>query len=88
LLSSRYYLNDNKDYVTAIFGLGSIPDDQSLVNQFNNFSQFTTRSAGIGIQKTIHYKTTLNLLVNYVNLQVQSKPVNQFDFYITLYRNF
>ncbi len=50
-LTARQYLNNKNDYLSAIAGLGSIPDDQSLNYNFNNFSGFVSKSVGIGFQK-------------------------------------
>ncbi|MEO7531410.1 MAG: YaiO family outer membrane beta-barrel protein, partial [Sediminibacterium sp.] len=88
-LTARQYLNDKNDYLSLIAGLGNIPDDQSLNYQLNNFSGITSKSLGIGFQKTLRYRTTLQVFFNYNNLQVtQAKKIDQYDVYITLLRNF
>ena len=88
-LTARQYLNDKNDYLSAIAGLGSIPDDQSLNYNFNNFSGFVSKSVGIGFQKNFRYKTTFQAFFNYTNLQVAPiKTLNQYDVYLTLFRNF
>jgi YaiO family outer membrane protein len=89
LLSARQYLNDKNDYLSAIAGLGGIPDDQSLNYNINRYAGFVSKTAGIGFQKNFRYRTTLNASFNYTNLQVApKKTLNQYDFYITLLRNF
>jgi hypothetical protein len=88
-LSARQYLNDKNDYLSAIAGLGGIPDDQSLNYNINRYAGFVSKTAGIGFQKNFRYRTTLNASFNYTNLQVApKKTLNQYDFYITLLRNF
>ncbi|MEO8171586.1 MAG: tetratricopeptide repeat protein [Sediminibacterium sp.] len=85
----RQYLNDKNDYLSLIGGLGNIPDDQSLYLNFNNFSGFTSRSIGAGFQKNFKYSTTLQIFFNYNNLQVTpTRRIDQYDFYLTLLRNF
>ncbi len=89
LLSARQYLNDKGDYISALAGLGGIPDDQSLNYNLSHSSGFVSKTIGAGFQKSFRYRTTLNASFNYTNLQVSSSvKLNQYDFYITLLRNF
>ncbi|MES2328257.1 MAG: tetratricopeptide repeat protein [Bacteroidota bacterium] len=88
-LTSRQYLNDKNDYISLIGSLGNIPDDQGRNYDLNNFSGFTSKSVGLGFQKSFRYKTTLQAFFNYTNFQVSTtKKIGQYDFYITLLRNF
>jgi YaiO family outer membrane protein len=89
LLTARQYLNDNKDYFTVFLGLSTVPDDQSQGYNFNTFSQFISRSVGLGFRKTFHYNTILNIVLNHIDQQITpQQTIHQFDAYITLLRNF
>jgi len=88
-LSHRFYLNDKLDYITIIGALGTSPDDRSRNFGTERVSGFLMKSIGLGYQKNINYKWTINLVGSYANQQIPNdKSYNQYDFYLTLLRNF
>lgn len=88
-LNHRFYLNDKLDYIAIIGALGTSPDDRSRNFGTERVSGFLMKSAGLGYQKNINYKWTINLVASYANQRIpQNQSYNQYDFYLTLLRNF
>ncbi|PTN05957.1 YaiO family outer membrane beta-barrel protein [Mangrovibacterium marinum] len=88
-LNHRFYLNDKLDYIAIIGALGTSPDDRSRQFGTERVSGFLMKSAGLGYQKNINYRWTINLVASYANQRIpDNKSYNQYDFYLTLLRNF
>ncbi|MBV9987645.1 MAG: YaiO family outer membrane beta-barrel protein [Chitinophagaceae bacterium] len=89
VFSMRHYLNDKKDYVSFVAGSGRTPDDPALVSSLNNYRGYQSNTVGIGFQKVFRFRTFLQVSVNYTNLSIPAKrSLNQYDFYLSLLRNF
>ncbi len=88
-LTARQYLNDKNDYVSMIAGSGRIPNDPGLVYNLNNFRGYRSNTIGAGFQKTFGYSTVLQGSFNYTQLSIPAKQsINQYDIYLSLFRNF
>jgi YaiO family outer membrane protein len=89
VLTSRYYLNNRKDFFTALMGYGTAPDDFSLAYQLTQLLTYNTVSVGAGYTKTLHYRTTIGLFGTWYNEKIGIGDYrNQYDVYATLLRKF
>ena len=89
VLTSRYYLNNRKDFFTALMGYGTAPDDFSLAYQLTQLLTYNTVSVGAGYTKTVHYRTTIGLFGTWYNEKIGIGDYrNQYDVYATLLRKF
>jgi YaiO family outer membrane protein len=88
-LNHRFYLNDKLDYIAIIGALGTSPDDRSRNFGTEQVSGFLLKSAGLAFQKNLNYKWTFNLVASYANQRIpNNQSYNQYDFFVTLLRNF
>lgn len=88
-LTTRYYLNEHKDFLMVSGAVGTSPDDRSRLIQFPQLVGLLSRSVGAGYQKTFNYRTTVSLNGTYINEKVSTSGFqNQYDLYITLLRKF
>lgn len=101
ILTAKYFLvpDTRSDWVSAIAGYGTAPDDFSRNYQLAQLLSYPTVSVGAGYSKKIKYRTTLGCFFSWYNQKysdavtvggVRKDAVyhNQHDFYIQLLRNF
>ena len=87
VLTTRFYLNKYLDYISAISGYGTSPDDFSRNYQLPHLLQYQTVSAGLGYSKHFHYRTTLGLYGMWYNERISSTQyLNQYDILFTVLR--
>nr|WP_247716449.1 YaiO family outer membrane beta-barrel protein [Sinomicrobium weinanense] len=89
ILTGRHYLNEKKDHIALILGTGTSPDDRNRNFQYNTLGSFISQSVGAGYQKTLGHLTTLSLYAVWNHQKIgDSRYLNQYDVYISLFRNF
>lgn len=88
-LTGRYYLNTRQDFVFMNLGIGTSPDDRSRLINFPDLVGLLTRFTGVGIRKTIDYRTTLGINGTWITHKVATDTFqNQYDVYFTFMRSF
>lgn len=89
VLTNRFYMNEQQDFIALTLSLGNTPDDRSRNYQFNQQAAFLAGGAGIGFQKTFAYRTTMGVFGNWTYQRLTNdRHYNQFDIYLTLLRKF
>jgi cellulose synthase operon protein C len=89
VLTSRYYMNNRKEFFTALMGYGTAPDDFSLNYQLTKLIAYNTISVGAGYTKILHYRTTIGVFGTWYNEKIGIGAYqNQYDIYVTLLRRF
>lgn len=89
VLTNRFYLHEQQDFIALTLSLGNTPDDRSRNYQFNQQAAFLAGGAGIGYQKTFAYRTTMGVFGNWTYQRLTNdRHYNQFDIYLTLLRKF
>lgn len=89
VFTNRFYLNDEKDFLAVLLGVGTSPDDRSRNFQLNQLLGVTTTSVTAGYQKCFRYKTTVSVYSTWNHMIITGKSdINQYDIYLSLYRNF
>ena len=86
VLTWRHFLNDHRDYVSLILGLGISPELQN--NQYS-FNGYKDKSLGAGYQRKLgaHYLFSLTSVYNRLFFGNDIFK-NRFDFYANLYYQF
>lgn len=88
-LTTRYYMNQQQDYISFVAALGTSPDDRSRLIAFPQLVGLLTRSVGAGFQKTFRFRTTIGVNGTWINQKISdSQFQNQYDLYFTLLRKF
>lgn len=89
VFTNRFYHNGAKDFLAVILGIGISPDDRSRNFQFGRLLGTTTTSGTLGYQKYLGVRNILAAYATWNHLQMSGMPdVNQYDVYISFYRNF
>jgi cellulose synthase operon protein C len=88
-LSARLYMNERTEYLTAMVGYGTAPDDKSLDFILNKFVGVVSRYVGAGYQKEFRYRTTLGITGTWNNIrQFETSYSNQYNLFLTVLRKF
>ena len=88
-LQSRFYLKNKSEYLSAFGGLGTAPDDLSLVFISNKFLGINNTFVGGGYQKIIKYRTTLGVVGTWTNFRVaENRYLNQYNLFLTVLQKF
>lgn len=88
-LTGRYYLNDHADYLNAVVGIGTAPDDRSIEFNYNRFADFVSKSFALGYKKSFRGGFIFNTSLAWYNRRLtESKSQDQFDFFISLAKGF
>ncbi len=88
-LNNRYYMNNAKEFVSVVVGIGNSPDDLSTLIQFPSLINATSKYVGVGYQKTFLYKTTLGIFTTWTNQKINEvRYRNQYDLNFVFMRKF
>lgn len=88
-LTARQYLNSRTEYFYTVLGYGNSPDDFSRSFQLNQLVSFTTYSVGAGYRKTFRYRNILSISGTWYNQRLtETRYRNQYDIYLSFFRNF
>lgn len=89
LFQSRYYFNYKNDYLTIMGSIGTPPEDKTLDFALTSFLNYSTRMVGAGIQHKVKHRSTIGILGNWYNYQIQKDYFyNQYNVQITLLTKF
>ncbi|MHA6728381.1 YaiO family outer membrane beta-barrel protein [Chryseobacterium sp. A301] len=87
--TSRYYLNDELDYLTLILATGTSPDDRSRNFDASNFGSFLSKSIAVGYKKKFKRNLSASFTGAWNNQKISATNyLNQFDLYISLSKGF
>lgn len=87
--TSRYYLNDQLDYVTFIASTGTSPDDRSRNFDYSNFGSFISKSIALGYKKSFKRNFTGSFTSAWNNQKIGNDDyLNQFDVYLSFSKSF
>ncbi|TXF79558.1 YaiO family outer membrane beta-barrel protein [Chryseobacterium sp.] len=86
VLTWRHFLNEKRDFVSLILGLGTSPD---LKNYQFSFNGYKDKSVGLGYQKKLssHFLGSATAVYNRL-LVGNHRDINRFDLYLNLYYQF
>ena len=88
-LQSRFYMKNRSEYISAFGGLGTAPDDLSLVFLSNKFLGINNTFVGGGYQKIIKYRTTVGVVGTWTNFRVaETRYLNQYNLFLTVLQKF
>lgn len=88
-LTARQYLNNKTDYFYTVLGYGNSPDDFSRSFQLSRIINFTTYSIGAGYRKMFNHRNIVSLSGTWYNQRLSETHYrNQYDIYLSFYRNF
>lgn len=77
---SRFYMFNERDYLTLMAGIGNAPEDQRLDFQLNNFLSYANSMVGAGYRHHIGYKSSLGLMGNWYSYKMSSESyINQYN---------
>lgn len=87
--TSRFYMNDQLDYLTFIASTGTSPDDRSRVFENLDFGSFLSSSLALGYKKTFKNAFGVSLTGAWTNQKISdSAYINQYDVFFTVLKNF
>lgn len=86
---SRFFMKNEKNYITAMALIGTVPEDQKLDFQVNTFTSYVNTMVGAGYYHYINARTSFGLQGNWYNFKVaQTAYVNQYNLFVTLRTRF
>lgn len=89
LLQSRFYLDNDKDYITVMASAGTAPEDQKLDFQTNTMLSYVNTMVGGGYFRNITYRTSLGMMGNWYNFKItEDYYVNQYNLFLTIRTKF
>lgn len=88
-LTYRYYMSTRYDYVTAIVGYGSSPDDRTIQNQLETRIALDSYRAGAGYYRLLgeHFVTGLQVMYNHQEY-IEGKTQNEFETFLMVQYKF
>lgn len=87
--TSRYYLNDELDFLTLILSTGTSPDDRSRVFSDLKFGTFLSKAVALGYKKTFMKKYGVTIMTAWNSQKINDKDhLNQVDVNLSLYTRF
>ena len=89
LVQSRFYLDNDKDYVTVMASAGTAPEDQKLDFQTNTMLSYVNTMVGGGYFRYITYRTSFGVMGNWYNFKIsEDYYVNQYNLFLTVRTKF
>lgn len=89
LLQSRFYLDNDKDYITVMASAGTAPEDQKLDFQTNTMLSYVNTMVGGGYFRNITYRTSFGVMGNWYNFKIaKDYYVNQYNLFLTIKTKF
>ena len=86
---SRFFLKNEKNYVTAMALMGTVPEDQKLDFQVNTFTSYVNTMVGAGYYNYLNARTSVGMQGNWYNFKVSPTAyVNQYNLFVTLRTRF
>ncbi len=86
---SRFFMKNDRNYVTAMALMGTVPEDQKLDFQTNTFTSYVNTMVGAGYYHYFNSKTSIGLQGNWYNFKVtEYSHVNQYNLFVMLRTRF
>lgn len=86
---ARFYMQNEKDYVTAMTSIGTAPEDEKLEFQINTFLTYVNTMVGAGYFHHLSHRTSFGVLGNWYNYRVNDNAyVNQYNLFLTIRTKF
>lgn len=89
LAQGRFYLDNDRDYLTIMGSVGTAPQDQKLDFQINTFTSYVNTMVGAGYFHFFSHKTSFGVQGNWYNYRVTpTSYINQYNLYLTVRTKF
>lgn len=89
LLQSRFYLENDRDFITAMTSIGSAPEDPRLDFQVNSLTSIVNTMVGAGYHRFLTHRTSFSILGNwYTYRYTGTSYVNQYNLLLSLRTKF
>lgn len=89
LAQGRFYLDNDRDYLTVMGSVGTAPQDQKLDFQINTFTSYVNTMVGAGYFHFFSHRTSFGVLGNWYNYRVTpTSYINQYNLYLTVRTKF
>lgn len=89
LLQSRFYLDNERDFITAMTSIGSAPEDPRLDFQVNTLISYINTMVGAGYHRFLTHRTSFAVLGNWYTYRFTSTSyVNQYNLLLSLRTKF
>lgn len=86
---ARFYMQNEKDYVTAMTSIGTAPEDEKLEFQIDTFLTYVNTMVGAGYFHHLSHRTSFGVLGNWYNYRVNDNVyVNQYNLFLTIRTKF
>ncbi|MBY8961523.1 tetratricopeptide repeat protein [Flavobacterium sp. D11R37] len=86
---ARFYMQNEKDYVTAMTSIGTAPEDEKLEFQIDTFLTYVNTMVGAGYFHHLSHRTSFGVLGNWYNYRVNDNAyVNQYNLFLTIRTKF
>lgn len=82
LLQSRFFMNNERDYLVAMASAGNAPEDTRLDFQIDTFLSYVNTMVGAGYFHFFTHRTSMGVMGNWFNYQLGN------DFYLNQYNLF
>jgi YaiO family outer membrane protein len=88
-LQSRFYMDNERDYISAMTSIGSAPEDPRLDFQANTLISFINTMVGAGYHHFFTHRTSLTILGNWYTYRfTDTSYVNQYNLLLSLRTKF
>lgn len=89
LAQSRFYMKNDRNYIVAMAGMGTAPEDQRLDFQTNTFTSYTNTMVGAGYFHYLSAKTSFGVQSNWYNFKTtKTSYINQYNLFLTVRTKF
>lgn len=88
-VQSRFYMDNERDYISAMTSIGSAPEDPRLDFQANTLISYVNTMVGAGYHHFFTHRTSLTILGNWYTYRFTSTSyVNQYNLLLSLRTKF
>lgn len=85
----RFFLDNDKDYVTAMASVGTAPEDQKLDFQTNTLLSYVNTMVGAGYFRYVSHRTSFGVMGNWYNFRISPNSyINQYNLYLVVRTKF
>jgi YaiO family outer membrane protein len=89
LAQARFYMRNDRNYITTMASVGTAPEDQRLYFQANTFTSYVNTMVGAGYNHFINPRTSFGIQGNWYNYKVSPVSfLNQYNLFLTLKTRF
>lgn len=88
-IQGRFFLDNDKDYVTAMASAGTAPEDQKLDFQTNTLLSYVNTMVGAGYFRYVSHRTSFGIMGNWYNFKISPNDyINQYNLYLVVRTKF